>query len=170
MATDRSACVVPVLQCGALTDIQVRVHEAGTVFETGWLPGGAAKVAVAVTGAGNREAAVMTERAINLFRPFRPLFVGVAGALHTDLELGDVVVATKVYAYQAGEDDDEGFGARPSAWPAPHELEQLARRVHRDSSWRTLLAPEAQPGGKTGARVSAVYRFRHVCWIGCAEF
>lgn len=70
-----------------------------------------------------------------MFRPAALLFVGVAGGLSGDLSLGDVVVATRVYAYHGGKDDSSGFHARPRAWDAPHDLEQLARYVSRRSWW-----------------------------------
>jgi nucleoside phosphorylase len=114
-----------------VSELRLAQHDAGTVFEIGALPGRAGTVAIAVTGPGIQAAAVVTERAIATFRPRAVLFVGIAGALHSDLELGDVVVATKIYDYQGGAEDAEGFRARPQSWEAPHRLEQLARHVSR---------------------------------------
>jgi nucleoside phosphorylase len=74
-----------------------------------------------------------------MFRPQALLLVGVAGALKDDINLGDVVVATKVYGYHGGNDEDDGFLTRPRAWDAPHELDQLARRIARMSSWTAVL-------------------------------
>jgi nucleoside phosphorylase len=76
-----------------------------------------------------------------MFRPPALLFAGVAGAVKDDIHLGDIVVATKVYAYHGGKDEDDGFLARPRAWDAPHELDQLARYIARTASWTRLLAP-----------------------------
>jgi nucleoside phosphorylase len=70
-----------------------RWHRAGTLFEVGALPRTSWRVALAVVGEGNQGAAVLTERAIAMFDPAVLLFVGVAGALMSDIELGDVVVA-----------------------------------------------------------------------------
>lgn len=113
----------------------VHRHAAGTRFEIGRIRGVAGRVAVAVAGAGNGSAAVLAERAITEFRPLAVLFTGIAGALHDDLELGSVVVATKVYGYHGGYEERSGFSARPQAWDADHELEQIARQVNRAGDW-----------------------------------
>jgi len=94
-----------------------------------------------VTGEGNVGAAVLAERAIAMFRPRALLCVGVAGGLKDDIALGDVVVATKVYALHGGRDHDDGFLTRPKAWHASHDLEQFARYVARSGTWTSLLWP-----------------------------
>src|SRR5262249_13413437 len=63
--------------------------------------------------------------------------------------VGDVVVATKIYDYQGGTEDTEGFRARPQAWEAPHQLEQLARHVSR--AWSGV--PETGESEQRQARV-----------------
>jgi nucleoside phosphorylase len=123
-----------------LTELRRFSHPTGTVFETGWLGAGPAEIVIAVTGAGNPGAAVLAERAIAMFEPRALLFVGVAGTLKNDVDLGDVVVATKVYGYHGGKAEDDGFMARPRAWDAPHELDQLARVIARTRSWSHYLA------------------------------
>jgi nucleoside phosphorylase len=121
-------------------------HDAGTLFEVGTVPGRPGRVALAVTGVGNQAAATLTERAITEFRPLAVLFVGIAGALHDDLELGSVVAATRVYGYHGGIDETGNFRTRPEAWEADHELEQLAREVKRTGSWLAQLdEPADQP-------------------------
>jgi nucleoside phosphorylase/tetratricopeptide (TPR) repeat protein len=126
-----------------LTGVTVRRHPAGTMFEVGALPGTVWRIALAVVGPGNLTAGVLTERAIALFEPAAVLFVGVAGALIDDLALGDVVVATRVYAYHGGGEDASGFRARPRSWEAPHHLEQLARHVERTGAWTSRLPEHA---------------------------
>ncbi|MEV6878671.1 5'-methylthioadenosine/S-adenosylhomocysteine nucleosidase [Amycolatopsis sp. NPDC051128] len=130
-----------------LSEPRLTTHPAGTLFEVGRLPGGRGSIVLALTGPGNQAAAILTERAVSTFAPDALLFVGVAGALHDDLQPGDVVVATKVYSYHGGKDQDSGFLARPQAWEAPHALDQLARHVARRDSWTALLrsAPERRP-------------------------
>lgn len=118
-------------------------HPSGTIFTVGRPPAGRGRIALAVTGAGNNAAAVLAERAIAMFRPRALLFVGVAGALRDDIDLGDVVVATKVYAYHGGTMRSGGFQARPRSWEAPHHLDQLARHVSRSDAWTGLLPPTA---------------------------
>jgi nucleoside phosphorylase/tetratricopeptide (TPR) repeat protein len=119
-------------------------HPSGTVFEVGRSVGSRSLVALAVTGEGNAAAAILAERAIMMFQPRALILVGVAGALHNDLQLGDVVVATKVYAYHGGSAQPDGFLARPRAWETPHQLSQLARLVSRSSAWATTL-PAGRP-------------------------
>jgi adenosylhomocysteine nucleosidase len=132
-----------------LDGLRSRRHGAGTMFEVGRLPGGQGEAVVGVTGAGNSRAGILAERAIAMFAPRALLFVGVAGGLHDDVALGDLVVATKVYAYQDGKDGGDGFLTRPRAWEAPHALEQLARHVALDNAWTKLLDPSVHRGAVT---------------------
>jgi 8-oxo-dGTP diphosphatase len=137
-----------------LTDTR-DVREAGTWFVAGTLPGSRARVATGVSGAGNSAAAAFTTQAIELFRPAAVLVVGVAGALHTDLRLGDVVVASRVYAYHGGRDEDDGFKPAATSWAASHELLQLAGRIAGDEGWRVLVRPIAAGEVVQDSRTSA---------------
>ncbi|MGO4418787.1 hypothetical protein AB4Z54_08505, partial [Streptomyces sp. MCAF7] len=128
-----------------LVDLLPRMHASGTLFEVGRLVGTSWRVALAELGDGNQGAAVLTERAIAMFRPRAVAFVGVAGALKGDIELGDVVVATHVYAYHGGKDEDGEFHSRPRVWPVRQELDQLARFARRSGSWTGSLR-EHPPG------------------------
>lgn len=126
---------------------RITSHPSGTRFEVGEPPHGRGTIVLALTGQGNQAAAVLTERAIATFAPSALVFVGIAGALHDDIGLGDIIVATKVYAYHGGRDEDGGFHARPQAWEIPHQLDQIARHVAREGEWTTLLrsAPQDWP-------------------------
>ncbi|MFD0647959.1 hypothetical protein ACFQ2Y_03865 [Streptomyces malaysiensis subsp. malaysiensis] len=128
-----------------LVDPRPQLHPSGTLFEVGRLDGTPWRVALAEIGDGNQGAAVLTERAIAMFQPRAVAFVGVAGALKDDIELGDVVVATHVYAYHGGKDEEGEFHSRPRVWPVRQELDQLARYIRRSGSWTGLL-PEGPPG------------------------
>ncbi|MEV5410014.1 5'-methylthioadenosine/S-adenosylhomocysteine nucleosidase [Thermopolyspora sp. NPDC052614] len=110
-------------------------HPHGTLFEVGRLASGRCRVALANVGTGNQAAAVLTERAIREFDPAALLFVGVAGALSPHIALGDVVVATRVYAYHGGKSEDDGLRSRPRSWETSHAAEQLARHIGRDGGW-----------------------------------
>ncbi|RSM78558.1 hypothetical protein DMH04_33385 [Kibdelosporangium aridum] len=126
-----------------LTDFREHRHRHGTRFEVGRIkahPG--TEVAVAATGMGNLSAAALTERAVEEFRPAAMLFMGIAGGLKTWLQLGDVVFATSVYAYQGGRSEDESFRVRPRSWEISHDVGQAARQVARAKAWYGLL-----PGG-----------------------
>jgi nucleoside phosphorylase len=123
-----------------LTDVTTTPHAAGTLFEVGRLRDSDGRsVAVGLTGAGNTSAAVIAERAIAMFAPRALFFVGIAGALHGDLALTDVVFASKVYAYHGGRAEDDGFHAAPETWYPPHDLEQLAHAIARTDAWHRRL-------------------------------
>jgi 8-oxo-dGTP diphosphatase len=102
---------------------------AGTLFETGTLYAGG-EVVLALTGKGHHPAAVIAERAISTFSPIAVLFAGVAGALTPDLNLGDIVVAPRVYAYR-GAAAGGGPMARPRIWEIDHRIDLAAHRVNR---------------------------------------
>ncbi|MEV6976619.1 5'-methylthioadenosine/S-adenosylhomocysteine nucleosidase [Kitasatospora sp. NPDC093806] len=131
-----------------LTDTKEFIHRSGTIFQVGTVPGGRCKVALGLAGEGNLAAAVVTGHAQELFDPAALLFVGVAGALKPELRLGDVVVATKVHAYQGGKIEADGtFSARPNTFTASHLLAQRANHVAVSDNWAKALpaAPNRVP-------------------------
>lgn len=128
-----------------LKDPRLHRHEKGTRFEIGTIPGTRGRVALGLVGKGNTSSAVLAERAIDEFKPLAVVFVGVAGALWPDIKLGDLIVATHVYAYHGGTSEDDGFKARPRAWEALHPTDQLARHVARNDAWRERLPPGGSP-------------------------
>ncbi|MET9861899.1 5'-methylthioadenosine/S-adenosylhomocysteine nucleosidase [Streptomyces smyrnaeus] len=127
---------------------QVHRHERGTRFEIGTVPGTSCRVALGLTSKGNHPAAVLAERAIQHFSPAAVLFVGVAGALWDSTSLGDVVMATHVYAYQGGTSEDDGLKARPRVWEAEHGISQLGFHLARLNGWA-----DSAPGDKDAPRV-----------------
>ncbi|MFB6843455.1 purine phosphorylase [Streptomyces sp. NPDC056373] len=118
-----------------LTDLQVHRHERGTRFEVGTVRGTSCRVALGLTNKGNHSAAVIAERAIQEFSPVAVVFAGVAGALWDATRLGDVVMASHVYAYHGGTSEDDGLKARPRAWEAPHGISQVASHLARLDDW-----------------------------------
>lgn len=121
-----------------LAGLKSHHHSAGTIFEVGHLTARPeCTVALSVIGMGAVNAAAITERSITEFQPSAMVFVGVAGALREWIALGDVVVATRVYAYQGGRVDDDEFLARPRAWDTSHRLVQLAQHINRSKAWPT---------------------------------
>jgi adenosylhomocysteine nucleosidase len=119
-----------------LTGLRLHQHRAGTRFEVGGLAGSSrCRVALGLVGKGNHPAAVLAERAIAEFDPAALLFVGIAGALWPGISIGDVIVATHVYAYHGGTSEDDGLKARPRVWEVSHECDQIARHVARTGSW-----------------------------------
>ncbi|PPK61001.1 5'-methylthioadenosine/S-adenosylhomocysteine nucleosidase [Actinokineospora auranticolor] len=129
---------------GHLRDIRPRTHPAGTLFEVGQVANGRA-VALAGIGMGNMSAASLTERMITEFAPAAVMFVGIAGGLRDRLALGDVVVATRVYAPHGGRSETDGFRSRPRAFDVSHRLEQAARRTELLGRWRDALDDGPRP-------------------------
>ncbi|NIJ12579.1 nucleoside phosphorylase [Saccharomonospora amisosensis] len=123
-------------------------HRHGTRYEIGELPGVAGRLALALTGKGNPAAGVLAERAVQEFSPAALLFVGVAGALWDTPPLGDVVMATHVYAYHGGTSENDGLKARPRVWETDHGLIQLAAHLARKSEWS-----DHKPRQRTSAKV-----------------
>jgi len=126
-----------------LSDITARTHPMGTRFEVGQLS--RCRVALALTGEGNQSAAVITERAAAEFAPAAVIFVGVAGALQPHLGLGDVVVATHVYAYHGATSQDDGLTARPRTWELSHRVHQIAAHLERTADWARQLSGGPPP-------------------------
>ncbi|MGW0842557.1 5'-methylthioadenosine/S-adenosylhomocysteine nucleosidase family protein [Streptomyces sp. NPDC002787] len=114
---------------------QLHRHERGTRFEVGTVQGTSCRVALGLANKGNHSAAVIAERAIQEFSPVAVLFVGVAGALWDTARLGDVVMATHVYAYHGGTSEDDGLKARPRVWETAHGISQLASHLARVNDW-----------------------------------
>ncbi|MEV4109281.1 5'-methylthioadenosine/S-adenosylhomocysteine nucleosidase [Nonomuraea sp. NPDC049695] len=122
-----------------LARLRTHHHRAGTLFEVGHLTDRECPVVLGLAGKGNHPAAVLAERAITEFDPRALLFVGVAGALWPQVGLGDVVVATHVYAYHGGTSEDDGLKARPRVWEISHEAAQVAHHLDRSGSWTRRL-------------------------------
>ncbi|CAL9300570.1 phosphorylase family protein [Streptomyces sp. SudanB182_2057] len=118
-----------------LAGAQVHRHERGTLFEVGAVQGTSCRVALGLTNKGNHSAAVIAERAIQEFSPVAVLFVGVAGALWDTARLGDVVMATHVYAYHGGTSEDDGLKSRPRVWETAHGISQLGSHLARVNDW-----------------------------------
>jgi len=117
----------------------------GTRFEIGSVTGESIDwgVAVAQIGAGNLGAAAETTQAIVEFDPDLVLFVGVAGAVDTALEIGTVVVADKVAHYEGGKAERDVWNARPLTFKTHHRLGQLASAVARDRPHPIVVKPIA---------------------------
>lgn len=129
-----------------LRDPRVHWHPAGTRFEIGRLGSSGCRAVLGLVGKGNHPAAVLAERAIAEFSPAAVLFVGVAGALWPGVGLGDVVVASQVYAYHGGTAEDDGLKARPKAWEISHEAGQIAQHLIRTGEWSAEPRPKVHFG------------------------
>ncbi|MEV8517779.1 5'-methylthioadenosine/S-adenosylhomocysteine nucleosidase [Dactylosporangium sp. NPDC051484] len=132
-----------------LTDPRVHLHPAGTRFEVGRLRHGG-RAALGLVGKGNHPAAVLAERAMAEFNPAAVLFCGVAGALWPGIRLGDVVVASQVYAYHGGTSHDDGLMARPRSWETAHGAAQIAQHLIRAGDWADPLPTGTRPAAHFG--------------------
>lgn len=82
---------------------------------------------------------MLAERSIAEFAPIAVVFVGVAGALWPTIGLGDLIIATHVYAYHGGTSEDDGLKARPRVWEIAHGPDQIARHLARTGAWARRL-------------------------------
>lgn len=148
------------------------VHHDGTRVEKGQLPGTSWHVALAELGMGADRAAALTTQLLNWLRPEAVFFVGVAGSLKEDIDIGDVVVGTQVYEIHGGKQTPEGFLVRPKALPGSHALEQAARSAVRDMpDVRTHFLPIATGDVVLADAGSEIARFvrRHYNDAGAIE-
>jgi adenosylhomocysteine nucleosidase len=114
---------------------QTEVGATGTRYETGVFHG--AGVVLLETGAGNVDAAIEVEKAVEKYRSRYLFFIGVAGGIK-DVKIGDVVAATKIYNYESGKADQE-FLPRPKMGESSYYLVQLAKSVARSETWKTAV-------------------------------
>ena len=112
-----------------LTNVQPVLHNDST-YEVGQFDD--IEILIVEVDAGNSSAAAETTRAAEYFKPDVVAFVGVAGGIK-DVAVGDVVVATKVYAYESGKESQE-FQTRPEAPPTSYAYEQAAKSLARNES------------------------------------
>jgi nucleoside phosphorylase len=108
----------------------------GTVYTCGYFAVGDVRwrVAVGECGPGNHGVQQIATFAISHFQPRVIMFVGVAGSLKADVELGDVVASTKIYNVHSGK-AKKNFLPRPLVENTSYPLEQLARAVARADNW-----------------------------------
>lgn len=123
----------------SLIDLSEETHPLGIVYERGqFLSGGSSwEVGIVEIGAGNIRAALETQSAIEYFDPDVALFVGVAGGIK-DVRVGDVVAATKIYAYEAGKAKKK-FEPRPDMGISHFRMVHRARAEARKDDWLQRL-------------------------------
>ncbi len=126
-------------------DLEVNFHQ-GTLYETGVYLGKyhTFKVALRQTGSKNDNIALATEKAIQHFQPPLILLVGICGGVK-DVDLGDVVVATKAYGYESTKETIDGSAVRPDVLPFDAALIDWARHIARDGSWKQRLEEPITP-------------------------
>ncbi|MGH2496779.1 MAG: hypothetical protein ACRDIV_18915 [Ktedonobacteraceae bacterium] len=130
-----------------LSDLRQEVHSEGTIYECGVFPvrDRGWSVAIVKTFAGNVSAAIEVERALQYLKPDLALFVGVAGGIKEDVQLGDVVVAKKIYGYESGKVADT-FQTRPEVGNSSYRLIKRAEVERNSTAWlRWLGGPIPDP-------------------------
>jgi nucleoside phosphorylase len=133
--------------CKYLANRHQVTHPLGTVYERGSFvseSGCEWDVLVIECGAGNVTAAAEVERAFSFFQPEIALFVGIAGGLK-DVRIGDVVVGTKIYAYESGKEKEE-FETRPEVHLPSYRLAQRAKAEIRSGQWVNRIQAEMSSG------------------------
>jgi nucleoside phosphorylase len=128
-----------------LDAVEETIHR-GSVYEIGRFrnSGQEWSVLVAQVGKGNVSAGIQANRALDYFEPTVALFVGVAGGVK-DVQIGDVVAATKIYDVHAGK-AGASFQPRPELYQSSHSLVQRAQAVSRSSLWQKRIVPREWVG------------------------
>lgn len=109
----------------------ITVH-AGITFHEGMLFG--LPVVLCKSGVGKVNAAVCTQILVDRFNVSRIIFTGVAGAVHPELEIGDIVISTECLQHDM-DASVLGFArgeipyAETSVFPADEQLIELASRA-----------------------------------------
>ena len=99
------------------------------------------EVSVGLSGAGSLNAGPEVERAIATLKPDVAIFSGIAGGVK-DVSLGDVVVASKLYGYEAGVDAAE-FKPRPEIGLPSYVLLQITHSLVQAGEWRLRTAGQS---------------------------
>ncbi len=120
-----------------LTGVRLEQH-GNNLYDVGKFIGQQQEYKIVLRETGPKHAVVSSalEEAVNLFQPGVVLLLGICGGIK-DVALGDVVVATRAYNYDAGKITDSGeFVARPDALPFSKELLTAAQRTDRENKWQ----------------------------------
>ncbi|MEL7354533.1 MAG: tetratricopeptide repeat protein, partial [Cyanobacteria bacterium J06560_5] len=124
-----------------LSELREETLEQGGVYEVGKFSGNVHEWTVAITEIddSNASSATETERSIKKYNPDVIFLVSAAVGLK-DVSLGDVVVASKVYNYQSGKEEEE-FLTRPDGLNTSYKLIQRAKAERKKTDWLARLSP-----------------------------
>ncbi|WP_085899360.1 5'-methylthioadenosine/adenosylhomocysteine nucleosidase [Kiloniella majae] len=104
------------LLLGQLSDVNESTH-AGITVRTGNYKG--TDIALAQSGIGKVNATICTQMMIDLFKPHKLVFSGVAGGLLPNMQAGDIIIASHVVEYDM---DLTAFGRRHGETPGRERL------------------------------------------------
>ena len=96
------------------------------------------------TGSKNSTAALAAERIIQNYQPNILFLTGIAGGVK-DTVVGDIVVGTKAYGYDAGKEQTGGFVARPEVYLSSKPLILLAELVNHKKEWQNRTTTNQAP-------------------------
>ncbi|MBG9787493.1 MULTISPECIES: 5'-methylthioadenosine/adenosylhomocysteine nucleosidase [Brevibacillus] len=113
---------------------KVTITKAGITYHIGEYQG--KKVVLCKSGVGKVNAAVCTQILIQEFQVSQVIFTGVAGAVHPDLHIGDIVISTDCMQHDI---DATSLGFKPGeipyektwCWIADDKLKELAMNAGR---------------------------------------
>jgi len=152
-----------------LINLKKEIHPRGNIYEVGdfYCENQKCKVAIVETGQGNINSAIAAERAINFFNPSIVLFIGVAGGIK-DVKIGDLVIADKIYYYEAAKSAEE-IKTRPSSYPSSYNLIETAKFIARNNTWlkrikifnnsKAFIGPIASGEQVIASTRSDIYKF-----------
>lgn len=104
------------LLLGELSEVKESVH-AGITVSQGDYKG--TKIALAQSGIGKINATICTQMLIDLFKPEKLVFSGVAGGLLPNMQAGDIIIASHVVEYDM---DLTAFGRRHGETPGRERM------------------------------------------------
>ncbi|MEV6525803.1 5'-methylthioadenosine/S-adenosylhomocysteine nucleosidase [Longispora sp. NPDC051575] len=123
--SEEMRAVLSVLRTGS--GYRQQSNADGTVFHEAWL-GSVRLVATQTLDRGQRSATLACQRLLDHCSPRLLVMVGIAGGIHDDVALGDVVVAEQLIYYDARKERSDGTRRRGQAHPIS---DRTARALNR---------------------------------------
>ncbi len=154
-----------------MRDIKVEEH-GGIAYHQGILEG--KQVVVAKTGVGKVNAALCTSVLIERYQVKMILFTGVAGALHPELTIGDIVISKEAQQHDV-DAHSLGFsrGTIPfqetSTFPADSRLVALAEQAAKEVTEGKVVTGKILSGDQFISDPQAVVRLREMFDGVCVE-
>ncbi len=126
-----------------LVNLKEEVHPQGTIYNLGQFDvkdSASWEVAICEVSEQNADVAAETERAISHFKPDVIFLIGAATGIK-DVTVGDIVVATKVYGYEAGKVENK-FLTRSEVKNSSYNLQQRAKSERKKDDWKKRISTD----------------------------